>query len=138
MANKPRWPTTSIALMDALRIEKAIVGGFDWGSRTAVIMAALWPERCKGWWLSAATWLRINANQQPLPPQAELGVVVSVLLRNRAWQAGYPEPVRIQQTDLEERFAKMELRRRYVQPHRGGVPEPGPRRASSCTTTAGG
>src|SRR5882724_10593505 len=36
-----------IALMDALGVEKAIVGGFDWGSRTAVIMAVLWPERCK-------------------------------------------------------------------------------------------
>ena len=36
-----------IALMDALRIQKAIVAGFDWGARTADIMAALWPERCK-------------------------------------------------------------------------------------------
>jgi pimeloyl-ACP methyl ester carboxylesterase len=36
-----------IALMDALKIERAIVAGFDWGARTACIMAALWPERCK-------------------------------------------------------------------------------------------
>src|SRR3984893_2015184 len=36
-----------IALMDALKIEKAIVGGCDWGARTANIIAALWPERCK-------------------------------------------------------------------------------------------
>src|SRR5436190_17254475 len=36
-----------IALMDALKIEKAILGGFDWGARTAGIIAALWPERCK-------------------------------------------------------------------------------------------
>ena len=36
-----------IALMDALKIDKAIIGGFDWGARTADIMAALWPERCK-------------------------------------------------------------------------------------------
>jgi dienelactone hydrolase len=36
-----------IALMDALKIQKAIIGGFDWGSRTADIVAALWPERCK-------------------------------------------------------------------------------------------
>ena len=36
-----------VALMDALKIEKAIIGGFDWGARTANIMAALWPERCK-------------------------------------------------------------------------------------------
>ncbi len=36
-----------IALMDALKIQKAIIAGFDWGARTACIMAALWPERCK-------------------------------------------------------------------------------------------
>ena len=36
-----------IALMDALKIEKAILAGFDWGARTANIIAALWPERCK-------------------------------------------------------------------------------------------
>ena len=36
-----------IALMDALKIEKAIIAGFDWGARTADIVAALWPERCK-------------------------------------------------------------------------------------------
>lgn len=37
-----------IAFMDALKIDKAIIGGFDWGARTADIMAALWPERCSG------------------------------------------------------------------------------------------
>jgi len=63
-----------IALMDALRIERAIVGGFDWGSRTAVIMAALWPERCKAI-VAVSGYLITNlkANLQPLPPQAELG-----------------------------------------------------------------
>ena len=35
--------------MDALKIEKATIGGFDWGARTADIVAALWPERCKAW-----------------------------------------------------------------------------------------
>jgi pimeloyl-ACP methyl ester carboxylesterase len=39
--------TDIVALLDALKIDKAIVGGFDWGARTADIMAALWPERCK-------------------------------------------------------------------------------------------
>ena len=38
----------AIALMDALKIEKAVLGGFDWGARTADIVAALWPERCNG------------------------------------------------------------------------------------------
>jgi pimeloyl-ACP methyl ester carboxylesterase len=33
--------------MDALKIEKAIIGGFDWGGRFADTIAALWPERCK-------------------------------------------------------------------------------------------
>jgi pimeloyl-ACP methyl ester carboxylesterase len=62
-----------IALMDALQIEKAIVGGFDWGARTANIIAALWPERCKAL-VSVSGYLIGNpkANQIPLPPQAEL------------------------------------------------------------------
>jgi pimeloyl-ACP methyl ester carboxylesterase len=63
-----------IALMDALKIQKAIVAGFDWGSRTAGIMAALWPERVKGL-VAVSGYISVNlvANQQPLPPKAELG-----------------------------------------------------------------
>ena len=38
----------AVALMDALRIERTVLGGFDWGARTADIVAALWPERVKG------------------------------------------------------------------------------------------
>jgi len=66
--------TDIIALMDALRIPKAIVAGYDWGARTADVMAALWPERCTAL-VSVSGYLIINvsANQQPLPPQAELG-----------------------------------------------------------------
>jgi len=62
-----------IALMDALKIEKAILGGFDWGARTGNIIAALWPERCKAL-ISVSGYLIGNpkANQTPLPPQAEL------------------------------------------------------------------
>lgn len=64
----------AIALMDALKIQKAIVGGFDWGSRTAGIMAALWPERIKGL-VAVSGYIMVNlqANMQPLPPKAELG-----------------------------------------------------------------
>src|SRR3979490_2609118 len=64
----------AIALMDALKIRKAIVGGFDWGSRTAGIMAALWPERVKGL-VAVSGYIAVNlqANLQPLPPKAELG-----------------------------------------------------------------
>ncbi|MFJ5225298.1 alpha/beta fold hydrolase [Streptomyces sp. NPDC088400] len=61
-----------IALMDALRIEKAVLGGFDWGSRTADIIAALWPERCKAL-VSVSGYLITNRdkNKLPLPPAAE-------------------------------------------------------------------
>lgn len=63
-----------IALMDALKVQKAIVAGFDWGSRTAGIMAALWPDRLKGL-VAVSGYIATNlvANQQPLPPKAELG-----------------------------------------------------------------
>jgi pimeloyl-ACP methyl ester carboxylesterase len=62
-----------IALMDALKIEKAIVAGCDWGARTANIIAALWPERCKGH-VSVSGYLigSREANRMPLPPRAEL------------------------------------------------------------------
>jgi pimeloyl-ACP methyl ester carboxylesterase len=64
----------TVAFMDALKVQKAIIGGFDWGGRAADIIAALWPERCKGL-VSVSGYLIINleANQQPLPPKAELG-----------------------------------------------------------------
>ncbi|MDJ1467656.1 alpha/beta fold hydrolase [Xanthocytophaga flava] len=65
--------TDVIALMDALKIEKAIIGGFDWGARTANIVAALCPERCKA--LVAVSGYLIGsqqANQTPLSPKAEL------------------------------------------------------------------
>jgi pimeloyl-ACP methyl ester carboxylesterase len=63
-----------IALMDALRIKKAIVAGFDWGSRTAAILVALWPDRFKAL-VAVSGYLVTNlkANLQPLPPAAELG-----------------------------------------------------------------
>jgi pimeloyl-ACP methyl ester carboxylesterase len=62
-----------IALMDALKIQKAILGGFDWGARTADIMAALWPERCKAL-VSVSGYLIGSqaAGKMPLPPKAEL------------------------------------------------------------------
>jgi pimeloyl-ACP methyl ester carboxylesterase len=61
-----------IALMDALKIEKAIIAGFDWGARTADIVAALWPERCKAL-VSVSGYLIGSqaAGKTPLPPKAE-------------------------------------------------------------------
>jgi len=63
----------AIALMDSLKIEKATIGGFDWGARTANIVAALWPERCKAM-VSVSGYLIGNqqAGKIPLPPNAEL------------------------------------------------------------------
>lgn len=64
----------AIALLDALKIPKAIVSGFDWGGRAAVIMAALWPSRCTALVsVSGYTIINLTANQQPLTPKAELG-----------------------------------------------------------------
>jgi pimeloyl-ACP methyl ester carboxylesterase len=62
-----------VALMDALKIEKATVGGFDWGARTACIFAALWPQRCKAL-VSVSGYLigSQEAGKMPLPPKAEL------------------------------------------------------------------
>src|SRR5215475_10900357 len=62
-----------IALMDALKIEKAILAGFDWGARTANIIAALWPQRCTAM-VSVSGYLigSQQAGKMPLPPQAEL------------------------------------------------------------------
>ncbi|TBZ14691.1 alpha/beta fold hydrolase [Rhizobium leguminosarum] len=63
----------AIKLMDALKIEKATVAGFDWGARTADIVAALWPERCRGL-VSVSGYLIGNqaAGKAPLPPAAEV------------------------------------------------------------------
>ena len=59
--------------MDALGIESAVVGGFDWGARTANVVAALWPERCKAM-VSVSGYLIGSqaANKASLPPAAEL------------------------------------------------------------------
>lgn len=63
----------AIALLDALKIDAAIVAGFDWGARTANVMAALWPQRCKAM-VSVSGYLigSQRLNETPLPPKAEL------------------------------------------------------------------
>jgi pimeloyl-ACP methyl ester carboxylesterase len=79
-----------INLMDALKISKAIVAGFDWGARTADIMAALWPERCKGL-VSVSGYLIGNreAGAVPLPPQAELQWWYQFYFATERGRAGY-------------------------------------------------
>jgi pimeloyl-ACP methyl ester carboxylesterase len=81
-----------IHLMDALKIQKANIGGFDWGARTADIMAALWPERCKG--LVAVSGYLIGspaANKAPLPPKAELTWWYQYYFAIDRGKAGYTE-----------------------------------------------
>jgi pimeloyl-ACP methyl ester carboxylesterase len=62
-----------IAFMDSLKIARAVIAGFDWGARTANVVAALWPERCKAM-VSVSGYLigSREANKTPLPPQSEL------------------------------------------------------------------
>ena len=81
-----------IALMDALKINKAIIGGFDWGSRTADILAVLWPERCKAI-VSVSGYLISSpkANQKPLPPKAELGWWYQYYFATDRGERGYSE-----------------------------------------------
>jgi pimeloyl-ACP methyl ester carboxylesterase len=79
-----------IALMDALKIEKAIVAGYDWGARTANIIAALWPERCKAL-VSVSGYLIGNqeAGKKPLPPKAELQWWYQFYFATERGRAGY-------------------------------------------------
>lgn len=81
-----------IALMDALKIDKAIVGGFDWGARTADVMAALWPERVKGL-VSVSGYLITNleGNKKPLPPAAELGWWYQYYFSTERGEKGYKD-----------------------------------------------
>jgi pimeloyl-ACP methyl ester carboxylesterase len=79
-----------IALMDALRIEKAVLAGFDWGARTANIVAALWPERCKAH-VSVSGYLigSPESNKVPLPPKAELEWWYQYYFATERGRAGY-------------------------------------------------
>ncbi|ONG45087.1 alpha/beta hydrolase [Pseudoroseomonas deserti] len=79
-----------LALMDALRIERAVVGGCDWGARTANILAALWPERVTAL-VSVSGYLIGSpaANQAPLPPQAELSWWYQFYFATERGRAGY-------------------------------------------------
>ncbi|WP_438857580.1 alpha/beta fold hydrolase [Achromobacter spanius] len=79
-----------IALMDALKIERAVIAGFDWGARTADIMAALWPERCVAL-VSVSGYLigSQEGNRKPLPPQAEFQWWYQFYFATERGAAGY-------------------------------------------------
>jgi pimeloyl-ACP methyl ester carboxylesterase len=79
-----------IALMDALKIKKATLAGFDWGARTAGIIAALWPERCKA--LVSVSGYLIGSpasNKLPLPPEAEFAWWYQYYFATERGRAGY-------------------------------------------------
>jgi pimeloyl-ACP methyl ester carboxylesterase len=79
-----------IALMDTLKIDKAILGGYDWGSRTVGVIAALWPERCEAVVpVSGYIITNLKANQQPLAPAAELGWWYQYYFATERGRAGY-------------------------------------------------
>jgi pimeloyl-ACP methyl ester carboxylesterase len=79
-----------IALMDALKIQQAVIAGFDWGARTANIIAALWPERCKAM-VSVSGYLigSQEAGKMPLPPKAELQWWYQFYFATERGRAGY-------------------------------------------------
>jgi pimeloyl-ACP methyl ester carboxylesterase len=79
-----------IALMDTLQIERATVAGCDWGARTANIVAALWPERCKAM-VSVSGYLIGNQQlgKMPLPPEAELKWWYQYYFATERGRAGY-------------------------------------------------
>jgi pimeloyl-ACP methyl ester carboxylesterase len=82
--------TDIIALMDALKVEKATIAGFDWGARTANIIAALWPERCKAM-VSVSGYLIGNqeSGRIPLPPRSELEWWYQYYFATERGRAGY-------------------------------------------------
>lgn len=84
-----------IALMDALKIKQAVIAGYDWGARTANIVAALWPERCKAL-VSVSGYLigSQEANKAPLPPKAELQWWYQYYFATERGQEGYAKYTR--------------------------------------------
>ena len=79
-----------IDFMDALKIEKATLAGFDWGARTANIIAVLWPERCKAM-VSVSGYLigSQEISKMPLPPKAELQWWYQYYFATERGRAGY-------------------------------------------------
>ncbi|SEN16912.1 Pimeloyl-ACP methyl ester carboxylesterase [Luteibacter sp. UNCMF331Sha3.1] len=89
-AQQAALATDTLAMMDALKIDKAIVAGYDWGARTADILAALWPERVKG--LVSVSGYLIGSqagNVKPLPPKAELQWWYQFYFATARGEAGY-------------------------------------------------
>jgi pimeloyl-ACP methyl ester carboxylesterase len=84
-----------IALMDALDIPRAVIGGFDWGARSADVVAALWPDRCKAL-VAVSGYIIVNlaANLLPLPPKAEYGWWYQYYFATDRGEQGYRDNTR--------------------------------------------
>ncbi|UXN67720.1 alpha/beta hydrolase (plasmid) [Phyllobacterium sp. A18/5-2] len=80
----------TVAMMDALKIQKAILAGYDWGARSANVIAALWPDRCKAM-VSVSGYLigSPEAGKMPLPPKAELQWWYQYYFATERGRAGY-------------------------------------------------
>jgi pimeloyl-ACP methyl ester carboxylesterase len=119
----------TIALMDALDIDQAIVAGFDWAARTADVVAALWPERCKA---LVAQWVpdrQPGRRQAAIAPGGGAPTVVPVLLRHRTRPGRLREiPPRLREAHLADCLAEVGFRRRHVRSQRSVVQQSGSRR----------
>jgi pimeloyl-ACP methyl ester carboxylesterase len=82
--------TDVVAFLDALGVDRAVLAGFDWGARSADVVAALWPERCAGL-VSVSGYLIGSqaANAAPLPPRAELAWWYQYYFATERGRAGY-------------------------------------------------
>ena len=119
-----------LALLDALRIPRAVLGGYDWGGRAACIVAALWPERVMGL-VSGSSYniQNIARAMEPAAPLQEARFLVPVLSPFRTWPP-WPrsESPRFQRTSLADLVADLDVRRRDVCPHGCLVRQSGLRR----------
>ena len=126
--------------MDALKIEKATIAGFDWGARTADIIAALWPERCKAL-VSVSGYLIGSQEAGKIAAAAEgrAAMVVPVLFRHRTRPGRLRQiPARLREAHLAARLAEMELRRRHLRSHARRPSTTRITSPSSSTIIAGG
>jgi pimeloyl-ACP methyl ester carboxylesterase len=107
--------------MDALKIEKAVLGGYDWGARTVNIVAALWPQRVKAL-VSVSGYLigSQGANRMPLPPKAEQDWWYQYYFATERGRLGYQQNTHaFAPADLADRIAPLGLRRRHLRTQRG-------------------
>ncbi len=107
-----------VALMDALGIEMAVIAGCDWGARTANIVAALWPERCKHWFGERHLIGSRETNKKPLPPKAELAWWYQFYFATERGRAATNSTGRTSRSSSGSRIAEMGFRRRHLQSKR--------------------